>query len=544
MNHETQIKQQSAALKFCRELGFFFEGSLKISAEMIHVYKIRVFEENEFYPILSINDYSPKRNRFSILVSEKYSSFNYAQELNATLYVWSNDLNSILNVLNLAENSKEKIKENSQKLKESGYQIMYYCKKEMTCSQKNEFLHKKDLKQTAINFHNQELDDLYNEIECDLDFILGVYIEYDLKPFAMESIRNLIEAKMKLFLLSEDQEEKTMATAYKTKIVTNESNIKKMNANDEESLAITIKYILNNIKKDIIHYNDQIHTNENKPKRFSSKDFFKMSDKLVLIFNGKTLELLLNNKYSTNHFKFLIMVSSHFIAYNMTPILKKEIIRLLKSGVQEKYEMNILAIGNNEGDYMMMKEADISFEIHDERRFKIIKADIYLESFRAFSDIVLVCGRLGSEMIENIIYWLLFAGNLLTYFKFIFEFFAFFSHTEVIPTIFMTLIMKNCLLLSIACLYFLKDKKNPLFLRAFPILFVKKPALKKGEINNFVLKIALPSSITCSLLFIFTMFGSYQFKTVEEFQIQIFIFISLLIYIQVKKLILLLLNFF
>jgi len=543
LSHETQIKQQSAALKFCRGLGFFFEGSLKISAEMIHVYKIRVFEENEFYPILSINDYSPKRNKFSILISEKYSSFNYTQELSATLYVWSNDLNSILNVLNLSESSKEKIKENSQKLKENGYQIMYYCKKEMTSSQKNDFLHKKKLKQTAINFNNEELDDLYNEIEFDLDFILGVYFEYDLKLFAIESIQDLIEAKMKLFLLSEDNEEKIMATAYKTKIITHESNIKKMSANDEESLAITIKYILNNIKKDIIHYNDQINTNEKKSKMFSSKDFFKMSDKLVLIFDGKTLEMILNSKYSTNHFKFLILISSHFIAYNMTPILKKEIIRMMKSIIQMKYAMSFLAIGNNHGDSMMLKEADISFEIHDDRRFESIKADIYLESFRKFSEIVLVSGRLSSEMIENIIYWLLFAGNILTYVKFIYEFFSFYSHTELIPIIFMTLIMKNCLILSIACFCLLKDKKNPLFLMAFPVLYVKKTALKRFEIKNFVLKIMLPSAISCSILFIFTIFDSFtnqsQIKTVEEVQIQIFIEISLLIYIQVKNFILL-----
>jgi len=537
--HETQNRYHAASLGFCRELGFSFEGNLRISADMIPVYKIHSCEFNEFYPILSINEYSAKRNRFSILVNEKYSSMNNPDDLKATLYVWSLDFNSIINNLDMIESGKEKIKEMGQKLRELGYQIMFYCKREMTYEEKNEFLHKKGVKQTGID-EQSELDDLYNQYECNLSYLVGVYFEYELCPFANESIINLKEAKMKLFLLSEDDEDKAMSIAYKTKILNEHSNIKKLLAYDQESLATMIKYTLNNLKKDLFH--EKPFSQEKKRVRKASlkKSFnvFKMRDKFIFIVDGPTFELILKSKSSFNHFKFLTMLASHFIGYNMSPILKKELLMMSKKLNQEIYDFNILAIGKNQGDLMMLQEADISFQI-SEKKNEGLNEDIYMEGFENFSETVLVIGRLSSELIENIIYWILFAGNLFLYLRFAYELFTDFSHPDVISTLFLVLILKNVLFLSVLCFCFLKDKKNRLIMRTVPLLYKKKTIPKSYEFRNFVFRIVIPSGITCFLLFIFSLFVDFSdenlIKTMNEYQGEVFISLSLLIYIQVKK---------
>ena len=548
LSHETLIKQHARALKFCVDLGFSFEGSLKISDGMIHSYKIKVFEYNEFYPILAINNYSKNRNRFSILVGEKYSISSFNDESKATLYVWSCNLNSIINLLNISEGGKEILKENSQNLKELGYQIMFYCKKELSNEEKNEFLHKKEVKQSGFNFDDEQLDDLYNETECNLDYIVGVYFEYTLKKFVPETIECFKDAKMKLCLLSDDNEEKTMSVAYKSKIIGLDSKTKRLIANDNESLINIIKYILNNLKKDIVHHND-LHGHHDlsvtTPKKRKSKkknvinspaNFFKIRDKFVLVTNGKTLELIQKGKYSYNHFKFLLMFCSHFICFESPPLLRKQLIVMVKELIKEKFDLNVMAIGNNPGDFMMLQEADISFEIHSEK-FASINADIFCDSFKNLNDIICVHARLNCELMVNIIYWFLFSGNVVTYFRFLYDFFAYFSQTEVIPTILYTLVFKNLLILSILCFYLCKPTKNPLFLKNYPILYKKKPVPIKFEINNFIFKIILPSVISSGFIFIFVLFddfGEYVVsKTIDEFQIEVFLALSFLIYFQV-----------
>lgn len=535
--HETQNRHHAAALEFCRDLGFAFEGNLKINSAMIPVYKVKSSDYNEFYPILSINEYSTKRNRFSILVNEKYSSMSKSEDLKATLYVWSLDFNTIINNLELSESVKEKIKETTQKLREQGFQIMFYCKRELSIEEKNDFLVRKEQKQATLE-RDGDLEELYNEFETRLDFLSGVYFDYELRPSVIECIRGLKEAKLKLFLLSEDDEDKTFSVAYKTQLINEHSKIKKLVATDQESLTTMIKHILNSLKKDLFHEKPLIHDHQRVRKEASIKkgaDATKSHEKFILSFDGPTLSLILRSKSSTSNFKFLLTFSSNVIGFNMTPVFKKELLQMIRQLHHDRFDIRALAIANTPADAPLLQLADVGV-IVGERTISIPGADIILESFSELATLVIVISRLSSDLIENMLHWFGFAGSFFLFLRFSTEFFTLFSNAEIVPALFLILIFKNMLILSIISFCFLKDKKNRLLLQTLPLLYMRKPLSQSIQQKAFLYRAIVPAAAATLLVYTFVTsreFDKRSTRTIDEYQIEIFMCMSMIVYLQV-----------
>lgn len=540
LNHRTERKEHASVLKFCKELGFSFEGSLKISSEMINAYKIQVLNFHEFYPILSINEYSEKRKRFSILVGEKYSLVNDINNSNATLYVWSNDLNSLINNLEMRENFKEEIRENTNLLKEKGFQIIFYCKKEISAEEKLQFLSKKKSKESHNFDSSSELDELYDEFEKNLEFLSGIYFEYELKPNVIETLNVFKEAKIKLHIVSEDNEEKVMAIAYKSQILNPSSNIKKLIATNDENLTTMMKYILNNIKKELHHFEEANFLNKNE-KNIKRRRVIKQSEKLkkneryILIIDGKTLQLILESKTHTNNFNFLIMLCAHFIGFNLLPSQKKLLITLLNTVESPKYESNIIAIGNNDSDYTMLQEANISIEIHDFQMERHLNGDIYLNSFEKIHEVLLVSSSIGAEIIKNIVCSLLFSGQVFLFSCFVSQISSAETDISKIKPIYFTLLMKNWIVLSIVVFLFMETSQKPLMLQMIAMLHARKITLKINPFVWFFSKICLPSILTVFLFNTFLVFGytsgAFYIKTIEQYQFEFFLCFSVISYL-------------
>lgn len=546
LDHRTQLKEHSEVLNFCHQLNFSFEGNLKITSEMINSYKIKAFNQHEFYPILSINDFSKTRKKFSILIGEKYSSTNNINVLNATLYVWTNDLNSIINYLKMSESSKEVLKENSKNLQEKGFQLMYYCKKEMTYIEKNIFLNKKKIKESSHSLNETELDDLYNEYETDLEFLSGLFCDYELKPAVFQTINNFKEARIKLHLISEDDEEKVMCIAYKTNVINPNSNIKKLIAEDDESLSTKIKYILNSMKKELI-YNDQnprlIDNNDQKSRRKLRKnrsmglkkvpDDFKKKEKFSLVLNGKTLELILNSKSLTNYFKFILLFCSEFIGFELLPAQKKLLVNLVKT-INTNKDSNIIAIGNNNRDYLMMQESNVSFQIHSNLLGKNLNADICFHKFQYLSNLIFVYSKISLYIIDNILSWSFISGQIFLVFSFALQINVLDKNNMIISPLFITLILKNIFIFSIFLLAFMKVKYHLLFLQKLPILFSQKTLTKNNEIKCLFSKILIPSILIGFFIYLYQQIVEiFDLIDVEYFQFEVFAIMSWISYSQV-----------
>ncbi len=541
--HLTVKKDHECALNFCRDIGLDFSGNVKITQQKINSYKVKAFADfNEFYPIISVNEYTATRNRFSILVGEKFMN-ELNEESKFTLYVWSNELASVIDLLRLDYFLKEKLKEVSQKLKEKGFQMMYYCKKELDFYEKNNFLLKKDSIKSGINLNQLELDAFYNEIEKDLDYVIGATYSYILKPYVIETLSDFQAANMKMFLISGDSEDKTMAVAYASKFVQQGHLLKRLISDDNTKLFIMMKYIFNTFKKEtdenengFADYNNQFGKIRKNIQKKSIVDF-QLKNKFTLIVDGKTLEVIFQNRYLANHFKFLLLLCSQFIGFNTNQFVNRNLILMVKKLYGKQTNETILAIGY--GESFMMQEADISIEIENSNK-KNGCCDIEVSDFKNLTNIVLIWSKISFENILNNLYSLGYIACFLTYLRFISSFFSYFSHNEIIPTVIYVLIYKNFLLLSLYSQIFIEKRINFAILKRFPILYREKNWKKNYEIKSLVWETVVPS-LSLALLFNISVFfqrinfQNFLLKTLPEIQIDTYLVCHFLFFAKVNE---------
>lgn len=519
---------------------------MKITQKKLETYKVKVLDDfNEFYPLITINDYTSTRKRFSILVGEKYSN-EHKIHTNFTLYVWSNDLNSIIDLLNLDHFSKNQLKENSQKSKENGLELSYYSKKEINLSQKNNFLSRKKTKISGLNFDPIELNDLYNEIEQDLDFLIATTYNYSLKPYAIETFQNFQEAKMKIFFISQDSEYKTLAIAYKTKLIERDTVLKQLITTDNKKLFIMMKYIFNTFKSEIDENNMNFRENFNydkfrKQSERKSKIELHMKNQFTLITDGKTLELIFQNRYLASHFKFLLVFCKQLICYEMNQFVKKNLILMVKDLYSGLTNETILAIGNSSGDLIMMQEADVSVHIKQSES-EVFLSDIAISELKSLNNIIFIWSKIGIENVQKKLYDLCFAACFITYFRFFISFISCYRQSEIVPTIFFVLIFKNIIFLSLFSQFRNEEKKKIALLRRYPILYKQLNWRKNNEIEILFAEIFIPSFSLALLFFGITSLQEissqgYKIKTVNSFQLEIYLIFNLNFFIKVKKII-------
>ena len=396
---------------------------------------------------------------------------------------------------------------------------------------------KKNSIKSGINVNQIDLDDFYNEIESNLEFLIGVTYTCVIKENVVKTLKDFQEAKMKIFMISGDSEDKTMAVAFKTKLIERGYTLKRLVANDNKKLFIMMKYIFNTFRKEM---DDNQRGRDNLRKDSNKKSIFEFKQKNIftLISDGKTLEIIFQNKYLANHFKFLLLLCKNFIGYNMTQYANKELVMMVKKLFCENTNETILAIGSTYGDLVMMQEADISMEIQQKNKNKAFFSDISLSDFKYTSSIVFIWSKVGLENVQTNLYNLAFVACFLTYFRFICSFLSYFSESEIVPTVFYVLIFKNFIILSILEQILIKTQTKIALLKRFPILHKQTNWKKNYEMKVVALEILIPSALLAFFVFVLIYFHGQeinfpQSKTMSEFQSETYIIFTIVLYAKV-----------
>ena len=535
--HQTLVQEHEYALNFCNIFGFEFSGQVKITQDKIPSYKIKYFNKfSEFYPILTINHITRARNRFSILVGEKYSQNQKEEDNKFTLYIWTRDISFILDTVVMPFSMKEKLKNNSQKLKEKGLQIMYYLKKELTEFEKTHFLNRKSIITTGLNNNPSDLDELYTEMERNAEFLIGAAYSSFLKPHVKETISDFQEARMKLYLISGDSEDNTMTVAFKYGIIESNSIIKKLIADSNETLFVMMKYIFNGFKKEIDERTCSFfgHVESGNGAKKSIMDF-QNKNKFTLIINGSTLELIFQNRYLSNHFKFLLLLCSQFIGFEMNQIVNRELISMVKILFKSTTNDKIMVIGDSLSDLSLMQEAHIGIEINENMQSKIFRSDIVISGFTYLNNIIFIWSKISSEKYQKTINFLFFSFSLLTHLRFLTSLFSYSSQSGIIPRLFYFLMGKNIFIWILFDNFLTERLHKIILLKRTPLLYRQKKWQNEFELKNLVFEILFQPLLLA--LFIICMLeyetNNSKIKDIITYRTEIYSIITIVLFFQV-----------
>jgi len=283
-------------------------------------------------------------------------------------------------------------------------------------------------------------------------------------------------------------------------------------------------------------YNRQ-HNERNSSQKKSLFDF-QTKSKFTLITNGKTLELIFQNRYLSNHFKFLLLLSSQFIGFEMTQFINKELMLMVKGMIGSVTNETIMVVGNSYGGMALMQAADISIEITDNKS-KIFISDITMTNFKNLTNIVFVWSKINLENVQKKIYYLFYAFCLLTYLRFLASFMCFFSHGEIIPGLFFFMVFKNFLIWFALDQFIMGNHVKIALLKRFPILYRQKDWKNHFQIKGLLNEVLLESFLLAFTIFCFT--GSLgidlqgrKIINITEYQGEIYPIVTIFLFIKVN----------
>ena len=532
-------------LEFCDKFGYTFKGSYKAADRKIPVYETNICSQTEYHPIIAFNEMTKNRTRFSLIVGkgfEKDKNFEVEPNQRTTLYVHGDDAESMIRILNLSSKDKEILRNKIEKLRETGHMTLIYAKKELTSKETKQYIKRKKIIKTSLTIKDDELESLYNTIEEKLELICVVCLREKMRPYVVPTIKTFHEAQIKIYYVSADNECSTLASAFQAGIINKEVEIYKIQVNNQSSALISIKWILEKIRKQISTAKNS--GDDTSPSKLSESVFkldFSGGKKVLfdegakkrgvfgaksdntldgvkgicILIDGESFEIIYNNKYLRNHFLFLMLFCSN-VCFNFAANDKKRLAKLIKR-LDSSSNNYLLGIGDGYDDVQMLQKCDLSIEMKSPEGETIaFEGDFIVDDFKKISDLVF---RRGNELFiknEDMMLYLFYVFWTLLINLFYFSWFSNFTGTVLInPVNFdvLTVIMS----VHIILVYFLFEGKIiPLLTGFFPLLYKNDMRKKKLEFKRTYLKTFIPALFDATIVFFFCYFSPAYFDGNEQ----------------------------
>ena len=496
--HDTNSKVHETVLAFCRQVGMEFAGCLRLSDAKTNSYKLHLGEQFIYFSILAINEETPTRNRYSIVLTESRPT---EDPEHYTLLVCGYEIDSMLTCLALNNADRETLKADLTELKEKGLQSLIYAKRNIRKSEFTTFQQAKDMESENLI----QIEKLYDSLEKDLEVVVVVNYKEALRENAFENLEALKDSQVKFFLLSKDSEATTIAMAYNAKIIDKNTNVKKIVSPDNKSTVILMKHFLSTMKRE--HESISMENSVNKLQRTVSVDssnafkYSKMPKPFTLVMDGNTMEIVLKNAFLKENFKFILIYTQNLICYQISSECKLNLVRFVKQAAVSNLSQT-LAIGSCAEDLRMFSEADVAIEASKSEPTGAQTAwDIVLKDIENLAHLVLVQGPLGFKKMETIVINYLFVFELMLLLRFFFEFMSSLSLSQLFSD---QLFHFNGLILAIiSVVYFCwgPNSRNNDLLKTFPVIY-RSNALKKRYSFLKITLIALVPSVLVTICFL------------------------------------------
>lgn len=496
--HDTKFKVHEKVLSYVSELGLFFDGNVKFFDNNLSSYKLKFGSSIFYYLVVSINDYTKPRNRFSIIFSEK-KKIEDSEEFH--LFVCSYDYETFHPKLKMNSFQRENLNDSIDGHKKLGMISLIYATRTLKKEEIDSFL----LQKKNINLENYEnyekLDSLYDSIEKDLDIVIIMNYKHHLKENAFENIATLKDARMRLFFLSSNCEISAVSSAYGSGLIDKTAKIKKIMAKNNKTAVLLLKNFLNTLKKE---YDSNISLSLIRKDQHSENQspgyFLRNSNQNILftlVLDGQTLEYILKNEYLKENFKFILIWTQNLICVKMKDDQKFHLIKYIKA-CSARLSSKTMSITSTYDGLSMSLAADISFEINEKENYiSQGQNDFNINTFEKLANLILVKGPSIDQKIKKVIICFLFNMEMILFLRFFNEFLSNFSYSELFSD---QIIYLDCIIFMITSIFFFLFSKAPKIseiLELFPIVYKGNAFKKKHLVLNLILETILPSLLVC-----------------------------------------------
>ncbi|KAK1176607.1 phospholipid-transporting ATPase ID-like, partial [Acipenser oxyrinchus oxyrinchus] len=288
---------------------------------------------------------------------------------------------------------------------------------------------------TALEEREEKLDELYEEIEKNLQLLGATAIEDKLQDGVPQTIEQLAKADIKMWVLTGDKQETAVNIGYACNMLREEMNdVFIISANTAEDVREELRNARRKIKPETIEAEPIFEVKQPKNKSAVLPEDT-VEGEYGLVINGHSLAYGLEKSMEVEFLRTVCMCKT-VICCRVTPLQKAQVVQLVK-----KYKKAItLAIGDGANDVSMIKAAHIGVGISGQEGMQaVLSSDFSFAQFRYLQRLLLVHGRWSYIRMCKFLNYFFYKNFTFTLVHFWYGFFCGFSAQTVYDEWYITL---------------------------------------------------------------------------------------------------------
>ncbi|KAL1937625.1 hypothetical protein VTO73DRAFT_13011 [Trametes versicolor] len=422
IQYKAQSPDEAALVQAAADVGFVFRGRdrevLTLQTPFAHD------DKYERYELLNILDFTSARKRMSVIIRK----LGDHDEHDGQLYLLSKGADNVI-MERLRPGQEAFMRETEDHLMEfasEGLRTLTLAYKAVPEAQYEAWAKRYHEATVSLEDREEKIEAVSDEIEHDLSLLGATAIEDRLQDGVPETIADLKEAGIKIWVLTGDKLETAIAIGHSTNLIGREDNIVIIRGGGEGSTPVYVQ-MLNAVEQFFpesgILQDDAVGLDENTlPPSQSTRGYplhrvntgasslvgHNNGDRpggFVLVIDGAALTYALSDEKHKHLLLKLAMQCEGVICCRVSPLQKALVVTLVKDGVGAM----TLAIGDGANDVSMIQAADVGVGISGEEGLQAVNSSDYaIAQFRFLKRLLLVHGHWSyarnGNMIVNFFY--------------------------------------------------------------------------------------------------------------------------------------------
>jgi phospholipid-transporting ATPase len=392
LKYQSSSPDELALVQGANNLGCSFHSRTAKSIVAIFQQVPHTFE------ILAVNEFTSTRKRMSILVKCPIDNV-------LKLYVKGAD-NVILERL-LKNQQTESTLRHLKEYAQEGLRTLCIACKIVSEEEARNWLAIYHEASTSIDQRLEKLAKAADLIEQNLSLLGATGIEDKLQDQVPETISRLMNAGIKIWVLTGDRQDTAINIGYSCKLLKPKMTLLVCN---ETSITSTLQFFLDNLEKvrknasgnELVQmslvsrfcYSYKASDNGKFDKNYSTTDSF------GLIIDGKTLDYVFDDTVYMHFLKIAILCEA-VICCRVSPLQKAKVLSLIRKNVAQTIT---LAIGDGANDVTMIQASHIGIGISGEEGLQAARlSDFSIAQFRFLEKLLLVHGVMAYSRLSKVI---------------------------------------------------------------------------------------------------------------------------------------------
>ncbi|KAI9495722.1 hypothetical protein BDB00DRAFT_213054 [Zychaea mexicana] len=352
---------EAALVATARDLGFVYLGR---DANTLNV---EVMGELQQFELLNTLEFNSTRKRMSVIVKPLDSDRILMLCKGADSVIFERLCTDFGDQTELEKSQKQLQESTTRDLEQFANEgLRTLCLSYRFISPEEYKVWNKTYQEACSSIYNREekVDEVCEEIETDMLLMGGTAIEDKLQEGVPETIAELAQSGIRLWVLTGDKTETAINIGFACNLITNDMRMIILKADDRESTSKQLN--------DALH---QVNSSQ--------------GQKIALVIDGTTLKYALEPATRETILRIGMKCAS-VVCCRVSPKQKAQVVTLVKKGLK----VMTLAIGDGANDVSMIQEANVGIGISGvEGRQAVMASDYAIAQFRYLRKLLLVHGR-------------------------------------------------------------------------------------------------------------------------------------------------------